>query len=135
MPFTRRLTYLFATVLLIQSGQCAAEANAPSPSASIHHVVIVWLKEHSNPDARKRYIELSRAQGKLPMVVRYQIGTAVPGGRDVVDSSYDVAIVASFENQAALDAYLKHPEHERVIHEALKPLVDRFVVYDFAEAP
>lgn len=125
------LASILAIMLLAAAlgGPASAEPQTP-----VHHVVIVWLKDHGNPEAQKRYIELSRAQSKLPMLVRYQIGTAVPGGREVVDSSYDVAIVASFENKAALDAYLQHPEHQRVIDEALKPMVDHFVVYDFTEA-
>ena len=128
----RTLALLCCTSL--PAGVAFAELTAAAPVARVHHVVIVWLKEHGNADARQRYIDISRAQAKLPMVVRYQVGTALPGGREVVDSSYDIAIVASFESQEALDAYLKHPEHKRVIDEGLKPLVDRFLVYDFAEA-
>ena len=132
---TLRALALLCCTSLLPAGPAFAELTAAAPVARVHHVVIVWLKEHGNADARQRYIDISRAQAKLPMVQRYQVGTAVPGGREVVDSSYDVAIVASFEDKAALDAYLQHPEHKRVIDEGLKPLVDHFVVYDFAEAP
>ena len=67
-----------------------------------------------------------------------------PGGRrcarhplhvNVVDHSYDVAIVATFESTQALDAYSRHADHDKVIDEKLKPLVDKVIVYDFAEAP
>lgn len=129
------LSTVAAATLLAVSSVGVAEPAAPSSATRVHHVVIVWLKEHGSEAARQRYIEISRTQAKLPMVMRYQIGSAVPGGREVVDNSYDIAIVASFENREALDAYLQHPEHQRVINEGLKPLVDRFVVYDFAEAP
>jgi hypothetical protein len=98
--------------------------------------VIIWLTEHGSAAARQRYIENSRQLGKLPMVMRYQVGTALPPDqRPVVDSSYDVAIVASFANREALGNYLAHPEHRRILDESLKPLVDRVVVYDFQEAP
>jgi hypothetical protein len=46
----------------------------------------------------------------------------------------DVAIVATFENAQALDEYSRHPDHNKVINEKLKGLVDRVVVYDFVEA-
>jgi hypothetical protein len=135
MPIAKRLSYVFASLLLTQAGPSTAEEVSPSTATRVHHVVIVWLKDHGSAAARQRYIEISRAQARLPMVMRYQVGTAVPGGREAVDSSYDVAIVASFENREALDAYLQHPEHKKVVEEGLKPLVERFIVYDFSETP
>ena len=128
-----RLAPVLTFLILLGSGIARPALAGPLPA--VHHVVIVWLKEHGNAGARQRYIEIARAQAKLPMVVRYQVGAALPGGREVVDSSYDIAIVASFENQDALSAYLQHPEHKRVVEEGLKPLVDHFVVFDFAETP
>ncbi|MBS1212229.1 MAG: uncharacterized protein H6R26_845 [Proteobacteria bacterium] len=106
----------------------------PVASARVQHVVIVWLKDHSQA-AREQYIQATKTLSNLPMVLRYQVGTALPGGdRAVVDSSYDVAIVATFENATALDAYIKHPDHGKTLQEKLKPLVDKVIVYDFAEA-
>lgn len=70
------------------------------------------------------------------MVWRYQVGTALPGGdRKVVDSSYDVAINATFESAQALEAYVQHEDHAKILQEKLKPLVDKAVVYDFVEGP
>ncbi|MDD2768757.1 MAG: Dabb family protein [Methylococcus sp.] len=106
----------------------------PAAGGRVEHVVIVWLKDHGNPAARQQYIENSRRLGKLPMVFRYQVGTVLPGDRAVVDGSYDVAVVATFESEQALRDYLAHPEHRKVIDESLKPLVERAVVYDFREA-
>lgn len=109
---------------------------APQSSGRVHHVVIVWLKDHGNPAARQQYIDATKDLAKLPMVWRYQIGTTLPGGdRQVVDSSYDIAISVTFENAQALDAYLQHADHAKILQEKLKPLVDKVIVYDFAEAP
>ncbi|WP_232020555.1 Dabb family protein [Methylocaldum marinum] len=107
----------------------------PPTAGRVHHVVIVWLKEHGNPEARRQYIEATQSLSKLPMLLSYQVGTVLPGKRDVVDSSYDVAIVATFENAQALDEYSRHPDHDKVIDEKLKQLVDKVLVYDFVEAP
>lgn len=105
---------------------------APAAPGPVQHVVIVWLKNHGSTDARAQYIEATRELARLPMVQDYRIGTPLPGGgREVVDSSYDVAIVASFENAEALDAYEKHPEHDRILRERLKPLVDKVLVYEY----
>lgn len=100
----------------------------------VHHVVIVWLKEHGSQAARRQYIDNTRRLAKLPMVFRYQVGTVLQGQREVVDSSYDIAVEATFDNERALGDYLAHPEHRKVIDEALKPLVDKLVVYDYVES-
>ncbi|UZR30387.1 Dabb family protein [Methylococcus mesophilus] len=106
----------------------------PAGGGRVQHVVIVWLKDHGSPAARQQYIENSRRLGKLPMVLHYRVGTVLTGDRAVVDSSYDVGVVATFENDQALRDYLAHPEHRKVIDESLKPLVDKAVVYDFKES-
>lgn len=112
----------------------AAAEVIPADGRRVQHVVIVWLKDHGSPAARQQYIENSRRLGRLPMVLRYQVGTVLAGDRAVVDSSYDVGVVATFENDQALRDYLAHPEHRKVIEESLKPLVEKAVVYDFKES-
>jgi hypothetical protein len=112
-----------------------AVAEVPGGETRVHHVVIVWLKDAGNPAAREQYIAQSRRLSKLPMVIDYRIGTALPGGREIVDSTYDVAVVSTFANRQAVTAYMEHPEHKEVIEQALKPLVAKAVVYDFAEVP
>lgn len=128
----------FSLIAILSTVMLSAPASSeviPASVSRVHHVVIVWLKEHGNAAARERYLEASRRLSKLPMVLRYQVGTVLAGGRDVVDSSYDVAVVATFESQQALHAYLDDPTHKEVIEQGLKPLVEKVVVYDFAETP
>lgn len=112
-----------------------AEVVPHTTEKPIHHVVIIWLKDAGSPAAREQYIAQSRRMSALPMVMDYRVGTVLTGGREIVDTSYDVAVVATFANQQALKEYLDHPEHKKVVEEALKPLVAKAVVYDFAEAP
>lgn len=132
MKSARAFTILLSAWLL--STVSWAEV-VPPATGRVHHVVIVWLKDHGSSTARQQYIEATKTLSKLPMVLRYQIGTVLPSQKEVVDSSYDVAIVATFENAQALDEYEKHADHDKVIYERLKPLVDKVIVYDFAEAP
>ncbi|MGI2325775.1 MULTISPECIES: Dabb family protein [Methylococcus] len=117
---------------MLLAGVCPAMAAADG--GRVQHVVIVWLKDHGSQAARQQYIENSRRLGHLPMVLSYQVGTVLAGDRAVVDGSYDVGIVATFENEQALQDYLAHPEHRKVIEESLKPLVEKAVVYDFKES-
>lgn len=123
--------------ILLFPALAAAEVvpHALPATGAVQHVVIIWLKDHGDPAARAQYIEATRELAKLPMVQSYHIGAVLSGeGREVVDKSYDVAIVATFENAAALDAYQNHAEHDRIVQEKLKPLVDKVVVYDFVES-
>lgn len=127
---------VFTFLLLVPMFTAVSSAEpVPRVAGRVHHVVIVWLKEHGNPEARRQYIEATQSLSRLPMLLSYHVGTVLPGKRDVVDSSYDVAIVATFENTQALEAYSRHPDHDKVINEKLKPLVDKVLVYDFVEAP
>jgi hypothetical protein len=130
----RNLAFITVLSALVFSAASSAEV-VPPATGRVHHVVVVWLKDHGSPTARQQYIEATRPLAKLPMVLRYQVGTVLPGKREVVDSSYDVAIVATFENVQALDEYTRNADHDKVIYEKLKPLVDKVVVYDFAETP
>lgn len=102
-----------------------------------HHVVVVWLKQHGDPEAQRKYIEGSKRLSKLPGVLNYDIGPVANIKRDKpspsVDDSFDIAISATFESKKALENYSKHPEHHKVIQDVLKPLVDKYKVYDFAE--
>jgi hypothetical protein len=48
----------------------------------------------------------------------------------VVDSTFDVTLVVTLRDEAALRAYASHPVHRRVLETAVRPLVARYVVYD-----
>ena len=59
------------------------------------------------------------------------LGPSLPSSRAVVDSSYDVGVVITVRDQAALDAYLEHPKHKHAVQEVLGRLARKLVVYDF----
>lgn len=127
------LTLLFALVAFLFSPAGLTET-APTAAGKVTHVVIVWLKDHG-PESRQQYIEATRHLSKLPMVASYTVGAHLPAKeRQVVDASYDLAVLATFADAKALDDYLNHPEHAKVLAEKLKPLVDKVVVYDFVTA-
>jgi len=104
-----------------------------SDDARLHHVVLMWLKLPGNPTYRQRLIDASRKFADIPGVKDLRVGSSVPSTRNTVDDSFDVAVVISFADKAALLKYLDHPEHLRAVKATLEPLVDRMVVYDFIE--
>jgi hypothetical protein len=131
----KRLAILLAAFGLGNAAH--AEQPATTVAGKVHHVVIIWLKQHGDPEARRKYIEGSKRLSKLPGVVSYDIGPVANIKRDhpspSVDDSFDVAVSATFESKEALENYSKHPEHQKVIQEVLKPLVSHYKVYDFAD--
>ncbi len=98
---------------------------------TLEHIVIVWLKEPGNHIARERIIEASEVLTAIPGVVALKSGRVVASERPIVDSSFDVALIITLENEQALQAYLTHPLHLTLVEETLKPLVERIQVYDF----
>lgn len=130
------LSVLSLSVLLLAAiGSAQAETN--TAQHKVHHLVVVWLKKHGDEAVRKQYIEASKQLAKLPGVLAYHIGTPATIKHEhpspALDNSYDVAIASTFENQQALENYAKHSEHKKIIHEVLKPLVEKYKVYDFVE--
>lgn len=102
------------------------------PESAIQHVVVVWLKEPGNEEARQKVIEITYSFKEIPGVLAVSAGSVVPSARAVVDDSFDVALVITFTDEQAYVDYLPHPLHRQAVEEVIRPLVERFVVYDFA---
>jgi hypothetical protein len=128
---------LFLTMVLSLATVCHAEESVNKSSGKAYHVTVIWLKQHGDVEARRKYIEASNRLSKLPGVLSYNIGTVTTINRDkpnhAVDDSYDIAISSTFESKQALENFLKNPEHHKIVHEVLKPLVEKYKVYDFVE--
>lgn len=123
-----RVTLLFLMVSVFT--RVIAETDIKESSGPVSHVVIAWLKKPGDAEARKKFIDTTKSFSTLPGVIDHRVGTVLPSGRKVVDSSFDVATVITFENRKALLAYLKHPRHEHAVKNTLKPLVEKVIVYD-----
>lgn len=118
-----RRTWMLAMLLLMVGCQ----------QAPVSHVVVCWLKEPGNAAARQELIDGSRSLAKIPGIVSVSAGQPIPSTRPVVDSSFDVAIVMKFKDEKSLTAYEKHPVHLQAVERTLKPLVAKYVIYDFRE--
>jgi len=98
---------------------------------AIEHIVIVWLQEPGNAAQRERIVSESQALREIPGVSGLRAGNMLPSQRDIVDSSFDVALIVSLQDEAAMAVYLSHPLHVKLVEETLKPLVKKIRVYDF----
>ena len=118
-------------ILLLALGACSKPSEKTTSTGNIQHVVVCWLKEPGNEMARAQLIGTSLGFKDLPGVMAVVAGSPLPSERKEVDGSYDVALTITFRDEAALHAYEKHPAHKVAVENVLKPLVARFVVYDF----
>ena len=128
---TIRLMLRPIALALCLSALAACRSAPPArPAAPIQHVVLVWLKEPGDAEARRALIEAGRGLASIPEVLDVRVGEPLASERDVVDDSFDVGMVMSFATPAGLDAYDAHPDHVRAVREVLEPLAARVVVYD-----
>jgi hypothetical protein len=102
-------------------------------SAPVTHVVVCWLKDPGNAAARQQLIDDSRGFAKIPGIVSVSAGEPILSTRPAVDSSFDVAIVMKFKDQPSLNRYASHPLHVQAVERTLKPLVAKYVIYDYHE--
>ena len=97
------------------------------------HIVLLWLQQPGNSEQRQQLIAASKTLRTIPGIQRLQLGETLPGERSIVDDSFDIALVFTFEDAASLRAYLTHPQHRRVVEQDIKPLVSRIRVHDFVD--
>ena len=122
----KRLVLALAAVTLTS---CAHHAPA---TRGIQHVVVIWLKEPGNAAQRDAVVAASRSFRGISGVQDLTVGTCVPGNRPIIDGTYDVALSMRFDDAAALQRYIDHPDHRAAADSLLKPLARKVVVYDFA---
>lgn len=120
------LVGMLLSCLVVFSGLISAEENK-----KITHVVMVWLNKPGNEQQRAEFIKASEELNNLPGIVNRHVGVASSSDRKIVDDTFDVAVTVTLKNKAALKAYLNNPKHKKILHEKIKPLVNRTVVYDF----
>ena len=93
----------------------------------IRHLVFFKFKPKTTDAERAELLGLLRA---LPSKIAEV--QALEAGFDVVHSprSFDLALVSTFADLAALGAYAKHPDHQPVI-ELAKALCEQVAAVDF----
>ena len=99
-------------------------------SPPVEHVVFVWLKEGYTEKGLELVIRESKALSSIPGIVDMKVGKALASDRAIVDDSFQVGIIMSFNSAVEMKSYLTHPDHVRRVKETLKPMSSKIVVYD-----
>src|SRR4051794_3371191 len=100
---------LFSVLLIASMGALGSCTNmnhgAKFPTGSISHVVVCYLKNHGDAAERQKLVDATRELRSIPGIENIEVGYALPSTRPVVVSDFDVALVITFRDAAALDAY------------------------------
>jgi hypothetical protein len=122
--------YALLSLVLLSLTACSNVHCPFKPTGRVDHVVICWLKEPGNEAQRRQIIDRSNDFKKIPGVISVRAGRPIPSTRPVVDSSFDVALVVTFKDEASMRAYDKNPIHVKAVNEVLKPVAGKLVIYD-----
>jgi hypothetical protein len=97
--------------------------------AEVKHVGLLAFKSQVGPEQIETcFRELGELAGRIPGLRDFCHGPySSPEG---LNDGYTHGFIMTFESAAARDAYLPHPDHERV-KELVLPWVERVVVFDF----
>ena len=93
----------------------------------LNHVVMFRFKKSASESAIADVVEgLRRLPGIIAEIKEFQVG------RDLshLARSYDLALIAGFENLESLGSYDAHPAHRAVV-EKIKELSESIVSVDF----
>lgn len=123
---------LILSLIVIVFISCQSK-NVLSDRTIVQHIVICWLKNPNDVAATQKLISVTNSFSELPGIINISIGRAVPSDRPIVDDSFDITIIMTFENKAALDNYLRHPKHKEAVQEVLQPLTKKVLIYDYHE--
>jgi hypothetical protein len=97
------------------------------------HSVYFWLRDDLSSTDRAAFVDGIRSLCAIDSVQRGFIGTPAATNRPIIDTSYSYALVVSFADQAAHDAYQVHPVHDR-FRERCDGAWTKIVIYDALEA-
>lgn len=92
---------------------------------------VVFFKFNPNTSETDITHAMEALQGLPPLIPEIK---EFRFGRDIIHSerSYDLALVSSFEDLAAMQRYQEHPEHQKVVA-YIKTLTSSIVAVDFLE--
>ncbi len=119
---------VFASLVLgIAPVLLSVGAKKPKIDGKFVHMVFFYLKEATSVEEFKAIT--SNFILSMDLVKSYHIGIPAGTPRDVVDNSYSVCLVATFDSKKDQDAYQTHPIHLRYVEDH-KDKWNKVVIYD-----
>jgi hypothetical protein len=93
----------------------------------ISHVVLIRLRSGLGAEREESFLAQARAVlGPIPGVLNLRVGRNLRPA-----STHPLALVMEFADEAALQAYQVHPEHQRFLAEIIGPIIEDKQVLDY----
>jgi quinol monooxygenase YgiN len=97
--------------------------------AKIKHIALFKFKEGTAEEQVQKVLdELMELSENVPGIEDYVAG--LNNSPEGLNKGYTHGFVMTFTDTAARDAYLPHPEHERIKTDVL-PLIEDVAIFDF----
>ena len=97
------------------------------------HSVYFWLRDDLSPADSAKFVDGIRSLTTIDVVQLGVIGTPAGTNREIIDRSYSYALVVTFPDEAAHDAYQVHPVHD-AFRENCAGFWKKIVIYDAVSA-
>jgi len=98
----------------------------------VQHMVLLKFKPTAAENVPTRFFAALLELKRIMPQMSYFAGGPY-SSQEGLHQGYTHGFLMTFDNAAARDHYLTHPEHEKVKNEVL-PFVDAVVAFDFEEA-
>lgn len=119
--------FLLVLGLMLATAGCGT---TPSQSQPVQHIILMWLVHPGSVADRAQLVRAARSLQMMPGVLRVKTGREVPLPNAEADRNFDLGVVITFRDRAALQRYEKDPRHADAMQRYLQPLVRRYVVYN-----
>jgi hypothetical protein len=108
-----------------------AVARLGSRSKPLAHMVFFTLKDHSGESRERFAASCEKYLKEIPGAIHFSVGEQAADVEEPVVSvkDFDVALHVIFEDKAARDTYLVHPQHKAFVEEN-RPLFEKVRVFD-----
>ena len=94
----------------------------------IEHIVLIRWTEQASPEAIDTVMtELRGLKGKIDVIVELSCGADFSERA----KGYTHGLVVRFGDRAALNAYISHPEHQRVVQKLINPIRADILALDY----
>lgn len=107
----------------------AALAEAQTDASGFIHTVFFWMNENAAEEEIAAFEKGLQSLSKIETVEKFYWGKPAETPREVVDNSYDYALIIHFKDAAGQDAYQPHQIHQDFVSNS-SGVWDKVIVYD-----
>lgn len=94
----------------------------------IEHIVLLKWKDEASREAIDNAVAgLRQLKGKIPDIVDLSCGANFSDRA----KGYTHGLVVRFKDRTALESYISHPEHQRVVQKLINPIRGDTVALDY----